>query len=448
MFFIFKKGIDFIKRNPGLLYSLLLIVLIPFAFYYNTFSTVKSFQKNIDYELQTKALLAESIFSVFAPDILENPELLQQKIQQVTKENPEIANIQVILPEEGKFKIIASKDTEEIGKEVSIPSIDWAWAKDQAVAELTAKNGKRFWNMVKPISDSEGEKVALVTMLMSLEKIDLLVLETVRNSYIILIIAILLSLFLIIQHTQLFKYPILLRKLQEVDKMKDEFLRMALHELQSPVVNIRGYIEALRDEMADLLTEKQKESFYRISISAKNLSDLIYDMLEVSRIEQGRLDFTPQKVSPPEIINELVKEFERKASAKGLKLIFQPTQASYFINVNPHRLKQVLTNLIENAIKYTKEGKIEITTWCSEVKKKYFIAVRDTGIGISAEAQKRLFEKFYRVKTKETAGIPGTGLGLWICKEICKKMGGEILVESMEGVGTKFTISFPLVKSK
>jgi len=446
MFSILKRGLNFIKRNPTLLYSLLLIVLIPTALYYNTFSTVNSFQKNIDYELQTKALLAESIFSVFAPDVLENTELLQKKIEKIIKDNLEIANIQVILPKEERFKIVASKNPEDIGQEISTASINLAWTQNQTIAHLVSQDGERFWDVVKPISDSEGKNIGLVSMSLSLGNIDLLVLKTVRNSYVILIIAILLSLFLIIQHTQLFKYPILLKKLQEVDKMKDEFLRMALHELQSPIVNIRGYIESLREEMASLLTEKQKESFYRISISAKNLSDLIYDMLEVSRIEQGRLDFTPQKISPPKIINELVKEFTPKANAKGLKLIFQSKEEPYFINVNPNRFKQILTNLIENAIKYTKKGEIEISTWYSKVKKKYFIAVRDTGLGISAEGQRKLFEKFYRVKTKETASIPGTGLGLWICKEICKRMGGEILLESMEGVGSKFTISFPLIK--
>jgi len=444
MFSTFKSSFNFIRQNPGLLYSLLLIVLIPAALYYNTFSTINSFQENIDYELQTKALFAESIFSIFAPDVLENRELLQKKIEKIAKDNPEITNIRLILPENEKFKIVASKNSEDIEKEISATSIDLAWTQNQTIAHLISQNKERFWEVVKPISDSEGKNMGLVSMSMSLRNIDLLVLKTVRDSYIILIFAILFSLFLIIQHTQLFQYPVLLKKLQEVDKMKDEFLRMALHELQSPVGNIRGYIESLGEELSGQLNENQKESISRISLSAKNLSDLIYDMLEVSRIEQGRLDFTPQRISSQKIINELVKEFTPKANVKGLNLIFQPKEEPYLINVNPYRLKQILTNLIENALKYTKKGEIEISTWCSVVKKKYFIAVKDTGIGISAEGQKNLFEKFYRVRTKETAGIPGTGLGLWICKEICQKIGGEILLESMEGVGSKFTISFPL----
>jgi len=114
--------------------------------------------------------------------------------------------------------------------------------------------------------------------------------------------------------------------------------------------------------------------------------------------------------------------------------------------VNSNRLKEVLYNLIDNAIKYTLEGGVEIKTEVDEIKKKYYITVQDSGIGISAEAQQRLFEKFYRVKTKETADISGTGLGLWIAKTLARKMGGDILIESMEGKGSKFTIIFPLKK--
>ena len=230
--------------------------------------------------------------------------------------------------------------------------------------------------------------------------------------------------------------------------MKDEFIRMAIHELQSPVSNIRGYIESLKEDLFPTLNKEQKESFSRVSISAKSLSDLISDMLEVSRIEQGRLDFTPQKISPPKLISEIIKEFEIKTEAKGLKLIFEGKEEPYFIKINPVRFKQIMVNLLENAIKYTKMGEVEIQTSFSLTKKKYFISVRDTGVGISAENQAHLFEKFYRVKTRETAGIPGTGLGLWITREICQKMGGDILLESLEGVGSKFTIYFPLIEIK
>lgn len=454
----FKEGLLFIRKNPEILFSLLLIFIIPLALYYNSFFTLRSFQKNIiDYELQTRALLVESILSILAKNYISNPEVLQKTLEDFSKENPdiskEISQLQIIsLQESGKFKILASTNSQEVGQEIQDKEkkdrLAIAWGKEENVTQLFKKGEERFWDTINVFNDKEGKKVGLISLSLSLKKWDDLIFKTVSQSYLVLFISILVVLLLVVEHTRLFQYPMLYQKLREIDKMKDEFIRMAIHELQSPVSNIRGYIESLKEGLFPTLNEEQKESFSRISISAKNLSDLISDMLEVSRIEQGRLDFTPQKISPPKIISEIIKEFEIKAEAKGLKLIFEEKEEPYFIKVNPVRLKQILVNLIENAIKYTKMGEVEIQTNFSLAKRKYFISVRDTGVGISAENQAHLFEKFYRVKTRETAGIPGTGLGLWITREICQKMGGDILLESLEGVGSKFTIYFPLIEIK
>jgi len=444
MFQYIKKGVGFIRKNPTILYSFLLMVLIPLAFYYNTFFAIRSFQKNIDYNLQTKALLAENIFGSLATETIKDPAVLNEKIKEIARQNPEIAKIQVILPEDEKFKIIASKNSQEVGKNISSTSIDLAWSQDQAIAHLVSKNGERFWIVTKPFYDSENKKAGLVAISMSLKEADYLILNIIRSSYFILIMTILLSLFLISHHTYLFKYRVLLSRLQEIDKMKDSFIRMATHELQGPIVNIRNYISALEEETKNSLTEEQKELVKVAKISANNLINLIYDILEVSRIEQARLDFTPKAISPAEEIKGIVEELRGKAEGKKLFLRLEIKSNGRFIKVNPNRFRQIMVNLIENAIKYTLKGGITITTQVDEAAKRYIIEVRDTGIGISAEAQKRLFERFYRVKTAKTAGIPGTGLGLWISKQLCERMEGKIFVESMEGVGTKFTVIFPL----
>jgi signal transduction histidine kinase/coenzyme F420-reducing hydrogenase delta subunit len=442
----FKKGVYFVKENPNLLYSLFLIIVIPLALYYNTFFTVKSFQENIDFVFQTNALLIESIFAILSFDILEKPEILQEKIEQITKENPEISQLRISIPEENeKFKIIAAKDPGEIGREIKGDPIPLAWHKNQAIAYLGAKDKERFWEVIRPLQDSAGNKVGLVSMALSLKTPDLLITKAIHRSYLIVILAIFLTLFLIIHHTRLFKYPILLKKLQEVDKMKDDFIRMAIHELQSPIVNIRAYGESLKEEIGFLLSETQKESLSRMIISSERLSALIEDMLVVSRIEQGRISFLPQKISPPEIIEKIIEELKLKAKIKGIEIIFEKKEPA-FIQVNPNRFREILYNLIDNAIKYTFKGKIEIITEVNLTKKRYNIIIQDSGIGMSAEAQKKLFEKFYRIKTKETADIPGTGLGLWIAKEMAKKMKGDILVESIEKVGSKFIVFFPLIE--
>lgn len=443
----FKRIFNFIKTYPGILYSLFLIIFIPLILSYILFFITNSFQKNIDYNLQTKALLVENIFSNFSSDFFSQPEILEKKIKEITKENPEIAKLRILREEKGEFEIVASQIPEEKGKIVVDPSLALSWAQKQAIANLVLEDGIRFWKVTRPIYHSEtGEKLGLISLNLSLQESDSLITKSIYFSYIILIIAIILILFLIIQHTRLFSFVALSKKLQEIDKMKDEFIRMATHELQSPLVNIRGYITALKEEINPLLNEEQKKYFSRIEISAKNLTDLIEDILEVSRIEQGRLDFRPSKVQPERVIEEVIDELEPKAKEKNLTIFFEPKKEPFYLLVNQNRLRQILFNLIQNAIKYTIEGGIEIQTRPDFKKGKYYIKITDTGLGISAEHQKKLFEKFYRVKTKETAEIPGTGLGLWIVKELCQKMGGEILLESIEGKGSKFTVIFPLKK--
>jgi len=452
MFNFLKEGISFIKKNPGILYSLFLIIFIPLTLFLNTFFSTKSFQENIDYTLKTNALLIESILGSFSSDFISNPKTLQEKITQIVKENPEISGLRIALRENDKYVIIASQKPEEIKSEIRggpefLNQIILAWNNDMAIAHLILDEKKtRLWRVVKPLKDLAGNKIGIITLSMSLESADILMKKAIYQVYVITLLAILLALFLIIHHTKLFGYVTLSKRLQEIDRVKDGFIRMATHELQSPIANIRGYISALEEEVSGFLNEAQKEYLDRITISAKNLSDLISDILEVSRIEQGRLDFTPQKIFPSVLIKEVAEEIKLKTEQKNLSLILELDEKPCQIAVNPNRFRQILTNLLENSIKYTFEGGISIKTSCDENKKRYIIEIKDSGIGISAEHQTRLFEKFYRVKTRETAGIPGTGLGLWITKQLSEKMGGKIFVESMGKVGTKFTIIFPLIR--
>lgn len=452
MMAFFSRVFKFIKQYPAVLYSLLLVVILPLLLYYNTFLVAKSFQENIDQNLQTKALIIENILGSFFGELSENPELLQEKIEEISSQNPEIRDLRVAKEKAGgKFEILASQNSYEIGAITKDPSFALSFSQDQTIANLTSKQGERFWSVIKPLYNSkEGKKIGLVSMSLSLKEADRAITRAIFRSYVIVVVIIILSLALIFQHTRLFGYVSLTKKLQELDKMKDNFIRMATHELQSPIINIRGYLEALEEEIGSTLTKEQEELFYRAKISAKNLADLIADILEVSRIEQERLDLSPQVFKPAKVIAETIQESKLKAEEKNLELILDLAEEregkDWTIRANPKRLRQILFNLINNAIKYTPEGKVMVKTEVDLAKKRYLIEVKDTGIGISAEDQKRLFERFYRVKTRETAGIPGTGLGLWIAKQLTEKMGGKILVESMKGTGTKFSVIFPLSK--
>jgi len=442
----FKQGIHFIRNNLSIFFSLFLLVVIPLTFYYNTFFILKSFQKNIDLTIQSKTLLAESIFNVFASDIISSPEILQGKIDQISEENSEIVELQIILLEEEEFKVISSKRHEEIGNKIAGDTISLAWHNNQAIAHLISQEGERSWEVIKPIQDSSGNKVGLVNMSMSLNEIDAGMIAAVKRAYVVTIIAICFALFLIMHHARLFRYVFSFRRLKEKSMAKDDFVNMAIHELRNPITNIRNYILTLKEEIAPSLDENQKKYLFAVLVSSERLSGLVDDVLDVVKIQQGKLSFEPEKLSPCKIIGEIVKEMRTRAEEKNLQLIFEEKEDLFFVRANPNRLKEVLVNLIGNAIKYTPEGKVEIKTEINKIRKKYFITVQDTGMGISAEHQKKLFSKFYRVKNEETAEIPGTGLGLWIIKQMCRKMGGEILFESMKGSGSKFIVVLPLGK--
>jgi len=444
-----KQGIIFIKNNPAILSSIALVIIVPLSLYFCTSFLVKSFQQNIDFILQRKALMVESIFSIYAVEHYNEPQELEAKVQQIALNNPEIANLKIYLPSgEDNFEIIAYQaPKKDYQPEVSETSLLLAWHKNQAIAYLSQENGERFWNVIKPFYDENGQKLGLISIAMSLQETDNLIFQKIKQVYIFLLIAIVLVLLLILQHTRLFQYVNLFKKLREVDRAKDSFMNMAIHELRSPVVNIRGYIRELQEELGPQLKPEQKEDLYRIEISAKRLNDLISDILDVVRIEQGRLSFIPQKVSPVEIAKEVITELQLKAKEAGLSLeLIEKEGSSLLVYVNPNRLREVLFNLIDNAIKYTKKGGIKVIIRGDEIKGKLYIIVEDTGIGISAEEQKKIFERFYRVRTRETADVPGTGLGLWIVKQLCKKMKGDILVESIKGVGSRFTVVLPAIK--
>jgi len=447
----FLDGIvKFIKQYPGILYSLALVVILPLLLYYNVFFSLRLLQKNIDYTLQTKALAIENILSVFFADFLDDSQTLQKMIERITLENPDIKDLFVAKEAKGGgFKIIASQNPSEIGEINSDPVLSLSYSQNQTTANLRTENRERFWKVVTPIYNKYSkEKEGIIGLSLSLRDLDLLLSQIIFRSYLILFFTIILTLFLVLQHTRLFGYVSLSKKLKELDKMKDDFIRMTTHELRNPIVAIRGYLDILEGNLKDIMNKEQKEQMKRVKTSAKNLNDLIEDILEVSRIQQGRLDFTPELISPSEKIKETVEELKLKAEGKGLELKMELAPGNYFIKVNPERFRQIMFNLIDNAIKYTPKGRVIVKTRVEEGRERYIIEVKDTGFGISAENQKRLFEQFYRVKTRETSSIQGTGLGLWITKQICEKMNGKIFLESMEGVGTKFTVIFPLREQK
>lgn len=230
--------------------------------------------------------------------------------------------------------------------------------------------------------------------------------------------------------------------LKQLEELKEEFVFIAAHELRTPVSAIKGYLSMVLDGTAGPISQPVRKFLEEVISANQRLIRLVNDLLEVARSEAGHLNIDVASLDIREPVQAVISELKPLSDEKNIKIFYQPQEVPR-IMADSVRLKEVLVNLIGNAIKYTVDaGEIIIS---HEVNGKNLIThIKDSGIGIAAEAQKKLFEKFYRVQTEKTRDITGTGLGLFIVKQIIEKMNGKIWVESEEGKGSVFSFSLPL----
>jgi two-component system phosphate regulon sensor histidine kinase PhoR len=230
--------------------------------------------------------------------------------------------------------------------------------------------------------------------------------------------------------------------LKELDKMKSEFIAMVAHELRAPIAAVEQQLSVILNKMAGEVTEKQEQLLSRAKERTKGLLTLIKDLLDLSKIEAGKMVQYKEPLTLQEVIQRVVDLMKAEAESKKIDLQFSAPFKMLTIHADRNSMEGIFTNLISNGIKYTSEGGKVFITLCEEggfVK----ATVSDTGIGIKKEDLPRIFDKFYRVKTSETRQIIGTGLGLSIVKSIVDAHLGSMSVESEEGKGTTFTVLFP-----
>ncbi len=453
---------EFIAKNREtiqIIYGVILIILIPLLIAYNTVSIVGRYNKNLDVALQREALVSSRSIYALIKDDLGNKEILQKKIEEVAKNNSDISELAVLTQTGEGFKVSASSKKEDVSKEINFNYYNLAWMQPEndalatdSLKLATVKGGEaivggfaqedRFWLVAMPMKGLSGQKEALLTMKLSSKIIDDLTNENRTASIYLLIVTIIIVIVFLIVSAGLWDYAILYRKIREVDNMKDEFISIASHELRTPVTLIKGYLSMVLEGSFGKIENKEIENGIIVAARAtKRLELLVEDLLEVSRIEQGRFQINNVKVDAGAIIEEIVAQFKVQADEKKLALEYAvPEEKVPQVSVDPDRLKQVLVNLIGNSIKYTEKGSVKVTLQLRNQMVE--IKIVDTGIGMSADDQQKLFQKFYRVQNEKTQKIIGTGLGLWITKQIVELMKGKISVESMEGVGTQTVVRF------
>jgi PAS domain S-box-containing protein len=229
-------------------------------------------------------------------------------------------------------------------------------------------------------------------------------------------------------------------ELAQANRLKDEFLANTSHELRTPLNSILGFLRLILDKLCDDPAEEQ-QFIQNAYDSAKNLLDLINELLDSAKIEAGRVDLELVEVDIAPVFEEVKKLSQVQAAQKNLRLTFRCSKA--LVRGDQGKLQQVLLNLVANAIKFTHEGEVHVTARAFRATGHVRFEIRDTGIGIPQEIQRDLFQKFVQGNGSTTRQYGGSGLGLSICKNLVGFMGGQIWLTS-PGPGLGTTVSFIL----
>jgi protein-histidine pros-kinase len=234
------------------------------------------------------------------------------------------------------------------------------------------------------------------------------------------------------------------KSLQQANRMKSQFLANMSHELRTPLNGIIGFSELLVDGKAGSITEKQSAFLNDILNSGKHLLQLVNDLLDLSKIEAGRMELFLENFSIQTLIEEVVATISPLANGKGITLSETVSVDQKLVSLDRHKIKQILLNLLSNAVKFTDDGGTVSIDAKTQDEAELRLQVIDSGIGIAAEDIDRLFVEFERLDSGTKRRFQGTGLGLALTKKLVEMQNGKISVESILGRGTTFTVVLPL----
>lgn len=238
------------------------------------------------------------------------------------------------------------------------------------------------------------------------------------------------------------------------EREQAEFISTASHEMRTPVASIEGYLGLAMNPTTATVDQRAHDYIMKAHESAQHLGRLFQDLLDVSKATDGRLSNIPKVIDLTIFVHDIVLGLQQKANDKGLRLTYVPVPGDggkriapvYNVNLDNDHIREIVNNLVENAIKYTPKGEVIVDVTGDDAH--VVISIKDSGIGIPAEDMPHLFQKFYRVDNKDTREIGGTGLGLYLCRRLAETLGGRIWAESVYTQGSTFFVELPRISSQ
>lgn len=422
---------------------IVILVSFPLLFTYvqQTYTTVANNQ--IETALKQTVSSDHDVFALLIATASAT-DVLSSALTRYVEENDFVQSMLIVKEDTDTLVIVAAHRTDLVGTTIS----DTSWYESaiahrgETVIYPFLRNSDRIWRTYR-VEVIAGERWYLHTE-MSLAKIDnqVQILQTQALGALGLSFLILFGLVWWVwrQHD----YKLLYQKGKDVLQSQFEFNNVMVHELRAPLTAINGYVSLLSEDHT--LSNQQRQYVDRVNLSSKRLLRLVNDFLEVARIQSGTLKVNFESKAINTLLENVVTEMRTTIGTKSISLTTALPSSPLVIATDQVRLQQILTNLVSNAIKYTEAGTITLTAKSEGAGIE--IRIEDTGHGISAEDQVKLFTPFTRVGTADAGTEVGSGLGLWITKQLVELLKGRISLESIEGVGTHVIIFLPKNRSK
>ncbi len=440
------------RERREIIYSIVIIIAIPLLFVFNTVLMTNRVSNDSNRNVrrsadQVNGVIAESLRSSIET---KNYSAVTKQIEAIKKQQPSIGGMFVATRSADGYVVAARASdaptslTQNDRLQLSILFDRGRSTAKRIDVENSGGYRVKGWNVITPLLDSQDHVVAAVSTNVLTSDTEELIDNTLKTSFLVTGASVLVIVLLLIHHFRFVGYADLLRRQKEVNQTMSDFLGVATHELKAPMSIIKGYISNVLDGLYGEVSDKIKDPLNTAINQTDRLNNLVQDLLNVSRIDQGRMTIELQSVDIKATITTLMENYSEPSKTKGIKLKYD-SAAAVTVYADPGRVQEIMTNLIDNAVKYTASGSVTVSHRLQGST--LTTSVVDTGHGMTPDESARLFQRFYRVKNDNTKDIPGTGLGLWIIKQYAEKMNGKIAVSSIVGVGTEFTVELPVAKT-
>ena len=435
---IFAEGLAVLRTNSRLLFVALLIFVFPLLFVFIAQNFFDAAYTNIQTsEKRRVGILQDALALLVENQASTSIESLHTFSEEQQKQNPDITEIKIVQKTTEGYLIRDSLEKNSIGTlDQDVVLYQSGAVPGQSLIFEYSEGGERKWRVVRSTNGRDSTAYFVVTM-HTFKSIDSVMAARRQESYFGLTAIFIFLFALAYWFSRQIDWQKKYLRIQSKMDDRDLFTNMIAHEFRTPLTAINGYNSFLAESTNLSLDEKGYVNV--IQTSTARLLALVNDFLEVARIQSGKMELERTPTDIQTIITGVVDVLKPMAVEKGLMLFYKPLAVPVMYKTDSKRLHQALQNIVSNSLKYTDKGSVEIVTEITPLT--VTIRIKDTGMGIGADDQHKLFAPFSRVGGVEKTATTGTGLGMWITKQLIELLGGTIAVESIKGVGTHVVIA-------